>query len=65
MSRKYEVEILVTKREVFHVDAEDDADLIRECQFSYLQKKSTNVKFIKTTDEVRQIGGWRDISNAK
>ena len=25
----------------------------------------TNVKFIKTTDEVRQIGGWRDISNAK
>ncbi len=65
MSRKYEVEILVTKREVFHVDAEDDADLIKECQFSYLQKKSTNVKFIKTTDEVRQIGGWRDISNAK
>ena len=65
MSRKYEVEILVTKREVFHVDAEDDADLIKGCQFSYLQKKSTNVKFIKTTDEVRQIGGWRDISNAK
>jgi len=65
MSRKYEIEILVTKREVFHVDAEDDADLIKECQFSYLQKKSTNVKFNKTTDEVRQIGGWRDISNAK
>ena len=38
--RKYEVEILVTKKEIFHVDAEDDADLVKECQFSHLQKKS-------------------------
>ena len=63
MSRKYEIEILVTKREDFHVDAEDDADLIKQCQFSYLQKKSDNVKYIKTDNQIRQLGGWKDVTN--
>ena len=63
--RKYEVEILVTKKEIFHVDAEDDADLIKECQFSHLQKKSNNVKHIETKNEIRQLGGWSDISNVR
>jgi len=63
--RKYEVEILVTKKEIFHVDAEDDADLIKECQFSHLQKKSNNVKHIETKNEIRQLNGWSDISNVK
>ena len=65
MSRKYEVKILITKTEIYHVEAEDDADLIKECQFSYLQKKSDNVKYIRTDDELRKMGGWSDISNAK
>ena len=45
--RKYEVEIVVTKTEIYHVEAKDDADLIRECQFSRLQKQSNNVKHIR------------------
>ena len=65
MSRKYEVEIVITKTEIYHVEAEDDADLIKECQFSKLQKKSNNVKYVRTDDELRKIGGWKDISNVK
>ena len=65
MSRKYEVEIVITKTEIYHVEAKDDADLIRECQFSKLQKKSNNVEHIRTDDELRKMGGWKDISNAK
>ena len=65
MSRKYEVEIQVVKTEIYHVEAKDDADLIKECQFSHLQKQSSNVKHIRTDDEFRKIGGWQDISNAK
>ena len=63
--RKYEVEILVTKKEIFHVDAEDDAYLVKECQFSHLQKKSNNVKHIETKNEIRQLSGWSDISNVR
>ena len=63
--RKYEVEILVTKKEIFHVDAEDDADLVKECQFSHLQKKSNNVKHIETKNEIRQLSGWSYISNVR
>ena len=65
MSRKYEVEIQVVKTEIYHVEAKDDADLIKECQFSKLQKKSNNVKHVRTDDELRKMGGWRDISNVK
>ena len=65
VSRKYEVEIQVVKKEIYHVEAKDDADLIKECQFSHLQKQSNNVKHIRTDDELRKIGGWKDISNVK
>ena len=65
MSRTYEVEIQVVKSEIYHIKAKDDADLIKECQFSHLQKQSSNVKHIRTDDEFRKIGGWRDISNVK
>ena len=63
--RKYEVEILVTIKVIFHVDAEYDSDLVKECQFSHLQKKSNNVKHIETVAEIRQLNGWSDISNVK
>ena len=56
---------MITKTEIYHVEAEDDADLIKECQFSKLQKKSNNVKYVRTDDELRKMGGWRDISNVK
>ena len=65
MRRKYEVEIVITKTEIYHVEAKDDADLIKECQFSKLQKKSNNVKHVRTDDELRKMGGWRDISNVR
>ena len=65
MSRKYEVEIQVVKTEIYHVEAKDDADLIKECQFSHLQKQSSNVKHIRTDDEFRKMGSWKDISNVK
>ena len=63
--RKYEVEIQIAQTKIYHVDAEDDADLIKECQFSHLQKKSNNVKHIETVAEIRQLNGWSDISNVK
>ena len=63
MTRRYRVTIKVEKQEVYEVDAKDDADLIKECQFSYLQKKSSNVKHIETKNEIRQLGGWSDVSN--
>ena len=63
--RKYEVEIQIIKTEVYHVEAKDDADLIRECNFSHLQKKSNNVKHTRTDDEFRKICSWKDISNRK
>ena len=63
MSRKYEVEIVITKTEIYHVEAKDDADLIKECQFSKLQKKSDNVKHIKTDNQIRRLGGWKDVTN--
>jgi hypothetical protein len=63
MTRRYRVTIKVEKQEVYEVDAKDDADLIKECQFSHLQKKSSNVKHIETKNEIRQLGGWKDISN--
>ena len=65
MSRKYEVEIVITKTEIYHVEAKDDADLIKECQFSKLQKKSNNVKHVRNDDELRKMVGWRDISNVR
>ena len=65
MSRIYEVEIMITKTEIYHVKAKDDADLVKECQFSKLQKKSNNVKYVRTDDELRKMGGWSDISNVK
>jgi len=63
MTRKYKVIIKVEKQEIYEVDAKDDADLIKECQFSYLQKKSNNVKHIETKNEIRQLNAWSDISN--
>ncbi len=63
MTRRYRVTIKVEKQEVYEVDAKDDADLIKECQFSHLQKKSSNVNHIETNNEIRQLGGWKDISN--
>jgi hypothetical protein len=63
MTRRYRVTIKVEKQEVYEVDAKDDADLIKECQFSHLQKKSSNVKYIETKNEIRQLGGWKDVSN--
>ena len=63
--RTYEVEIQVVKSEIYHVEAKDDADLIRECNFSHLQKKSNNVNYVKTDDETRRINSWKDISSRK
>jgi hypothetical protein len=60
--RTYEVEIQIVKTEIYHVKAKDDADLIRECNFSSLQKKSNNVNHIRTDEETRKMGSWRDIS---
>ena len=40
-------------------------DLVKECQFSHLQKKSNNVKHIETKNEIRQLSGWSDISNVR
>ena len=65
MSRKYEVEIQVVKTEIYHVEAKDDADLIKECQFSHLQKQSSNVKHIRTDDEFRKIGSWKQVDAKK
>ena len=65
MSRTYEVEIQVVKSEIYQVEAKDDADLIRECSFSHLQKQSSNVKYIRTDDEFRKIGGWKQIDAKK
>ena len=56
---------MITKTEIYHVKAKDDADLVKECQFSKLQKKSNNVKYVRTDDELRKMGGWSDISNVK
>jgi len=63
MTRRYRVTIKVEKQEIYEVNAEDDADLIKQCQFSYLQKKSDNVKYIKTDNQIRQLGGWKDVTN--
>ena len=63
--RTYEVEIQITKSEIYHVEAKDDADLIKECNFSHLQKQSNNVKYIRTEDLFRKIGSWKDISSRK
>ena len=65
MSRIYEVEIQIAKTEVYHIRAKNDADLIRECQFSHLQKQSNNVKHIRTDDEFRKIGSWKQINVRK
>ena len=65
MSRIYEVEIQVVKSEIYLVKAKDDADLIRECNFSYLQKQSSNVKYIKTDNEFRKIGSWKQVDAKK
>ena len=65
MSRTYEVEIQVVKSEIYHVTAKDDADLIKECSFSHLQKQSNNVKHIRTDDEFRKIGSWKQIDVRK
>jgi len=63
--RKYKVVLDHEVSCTYIIDAEDDADLIKECQFSHLQKQSSNVKHIRTDDELRKIGGWKDISNVK
>ena len=63
--RTYEVEIQIAKTEIYHVKAKDDADLIRECNFSNLQKKSNNVNHVRTDEEVRKMGAWKDISKMK
>ena len=65
MSRTYEVEIQIVKSEIYLVKAKDDADLIRECSFSSLQKQSSNVKYIKTDDEFRKIGSWKQVDAKK
>ena len=63
--RTYEVEIQIVKTEIYHVKAKDDADLINECNFSNLQKKSNNVNHVRTDEEVRKMGAWKDISKRK
>ena len=63
--RTYEVEIRVVKSEIYYVEAKDDADLIKECNFSHLQKQSNNVKHIRTDDEFRKIGSWKQIDVRK
>ena len=63
--RTYEVEIQIVKTEIYHVEAKDDADLINECNFSNLQKKSNNVNHVRTDEEVRKMGAWKDISKRK
>ena len=63
--RTYEVKIQVEKTKVYHVDAEDDAGLVRECNFSHLQKQSSNVKYVRTDNEFRKMSSWKEVSNAK
>ena len=62
MSRKYEVEIMVSKTEIYHVEAKDDADLIEKDKGGLIQDEGKLVRI----DEAEDImGGWRDISNVK
>jgi len=62
MSRKYEVEIQVVKKEIYHVEAKDDADLIEKDKGGLIQDEGKLVRIDEAEDT---IGGWRDISNVK
>ena len=60
--RKYEVEILVTKKEIFHVDAEDEKDLLDKEKSGAIEDEG---KLIRIDTSESMLGSWSFIKNVK
>ena len=57
--RTYEVEIQITKTEIYHVTAKDDADLIHKNKEGLIEDEG---KLIRTDEAENMMGSWTDIS---
>ena len=53
---------MVSKTEIYHVEAKDAADLIKKNNAGLIQDKGKLVRIDEAEDT---MGGWRDISNVK
>ena len=60
--RTYEVEIQITKTEIYHVTAKDDSDLLEKNKGGFIEDEG---KLIRTDEAENMMGSWKDISNAK
>ena len=60
--RTYEVEIQIVKSEIYHVEAKDDADLIKKNNKGLIEDEG---KLIRTDEAENMMGGWRQIKNKK
>jgi|TARA_R110000824_G_scaffold280168_1_gene468247 hypothetical protein len=56
--RKYEVEIMVVQNKIYHVYAEDEADLMKK-QDDIVDKG----KLVRTENAENTVGNWRFLEN--
>jgi hypothetical protein len=57
--RKYEVEIQVVKSEIYHIEAKDEADLLKKDKDGLIEDKG---KLVRTDHAENIMGGWKQIN---
>ena len=58
--RKYEVEIQIAQTKIYHVDAEDEKDLLDKEKSGAIEDEG---KLIRTDTSESMLGGWSFIKN--
>jgi len=58
--RLYEVEVLISKSKIYHVEAKDERDLLDKERSGILEEEG---KLVRTDTSESMLGGWSFIKN--